>query len=172
MQRRQFLSASALSAFALPFITSLMGSKAIADELTTDNDDDYTEENGWKTLVNSGTLILKQKMLFTRPNGIVLDIHGKPVLDNAGNPKSDAIKIQMLRFSKNFPVGKHAHPEGELTYVLAGNFIQNTKKGIRLNYKVGNSVYMPPHSVHEAAVAGPVGTTIISFTPRNVINIK
>ena len=172
MQRRQFLTGSTLATIGLPFLSSLIGSSALAGESFTDNDSDYAKENGWETLVDKPNLLLKRKMLLTMPNGFIFDFEGKPVLDVNGNQMPDALKCQLIRFSKNFLVGKHAHADSEFTYVLAGSFIQTSLTAGPTEYQVSSSIFMPARTIHEAATAGDKGVTILSFAPRNVIGIK
>jgi quercetin dioxygenase-like cupin family protein len=153
MNRRNFINASAL---AFPFMLSRVSAESstegvavspVDDGVYTDNDSDYLH---WETS-NNGDSRKKILMLEKGPG-----LEGRAIL---------------LRFKSGFRLRRHFHPAGELTFVLAGSFIQFEKSGkdlIPYEFKKGDTIWMPPNTFHEEAVALENGVTILSVTPKNV----
>ena len=156
MERRQFLSRSSLAMMGLPALATLLQSSPamaavgrkmvidIPDEKITNNDADYASWD--KSPLTPGGQI-RTRVLFES--------------DEAGN---EAV-CKMIRFAVGVKVPRHLHPEGELTCVLAGTFIQevdSTHEEVR--YTKGDVIWMPAGSIHGvASVVGDVGVTILTF---------
>ena len=167
MERRQFLSTSALTMMGLPALaTMLQTNPALADQARqmvieimgqkiSDDESDYAS---W--IVSPAT-----------PGGqIRFQILWKS--DEVGN---EAV-CKLVRFAKGVSVPRHMHPEGELTCVLAGNYLQargtqSDSGAIELDrYSKGDVIWMPAKSIHGAATLdGDTGVTILTFTPKNLV---
>ena len=84
------------------------------------------------------------------------------LIADPSNPVKASSKLVMMENGVVIP--RHLHPEGEFTYVVDGEFyVAGNEERI---YTKGDSIYMPPGSIHEANIAcGVNGVIVISISP-------
>lgn len=167
MERREFLSGSALTMAGVSSLVTMLGSSSakasqvlkmnieIPDVQISNDENDY---QNWAISPSTPGGQIRYKILW-----------------KSNEVGSESI-CKLLRFKSGVAVPRHLHPEGELTCVLAGSFIQ--AKSLQSNYSQdevdryckGDIIWMPANSIHGAAtVDGSTGVTILSFTPKNVL---
>lgn len=79
-------------------------------------------------------------------------------------PATQKASCKLFAMESGVIIPRHLHPEGEFTYVVEGSFhIEGAEDKI---FSVGDSVYMPPGSIHEANISH--GVTVLSFTPSPI----
>lgn len=155
MNRRKFLSSSTSGLIGLPLAISMFSELTKADIVSNAQDwQDYPGTNGG----------IRFKVLWIHPDS--LD-------EGVISPAKDA-KCMLFKFAPNFPIPKHAHPGGEVTFVYDGyfKFLKRNRNGLpwdrTMVVKAGDMVYMPENSIHEAAVAGPRGVITLNFTLKDI----
>lgn len=77
---------------------------------------------------------------------------------------NDEIMMVDVKF-ENEAIGElHTHPHSQATYCLEGEF-EFTVDGESLKIKEGDSVYMPPYSLHGCKLLSKKGRLLDVFTP-------
>lgn len=72
-----------------------------------------------------------------------------------------AVKVM---FSKKCPLSTHSHPHEQTSYVAEGEF-EFEVNGTREKVQKGDSLYLPPNSVHGCACISEGGVLIDTFSP-------
>lgn len=80
-------------------------------------------------------------------------------------PANSKASCKLFQIEEGVVIPRHLHPEGEFTFVIEGSFTVEDETPV--TYQAGDSIYMPPGSIHNANVSH--GVRILSFTPTPVL---